>query len=199
MSEFFFDIPWVVTATLAVVGIGLFIWANNRMRQREKRVGLGLIGLAGALVLFSYLMETDREIVARRTRELVAAVVGQDSQGIGRLLDARATAYGWDKQEIMEGTVFYARETELTGARVISLEVREESRDLVSHLAVWSQHSGAPRFPVTNLNSTWKILWIKRADQWLIYAITPIQIGQTMGEDVQRRYLDRPAGERGRH
>ncbi len=196
MSEFFFDIPWYVPVMLIVGGIALFFWANNRVRRHEKNIAGGLVALAILLLAVSYFFETDSEVVLRRTREFVQAVIARDATGIGALLDARASAYAWDKKEIIDGAVYYATDTGLAGARIMSLSVEKDGNDRAAALSVWSQHTGGNRFPVTDLNSTWKLLWVKRGKDWLILSITPIQIGQTMREDIERQYLDRPVRSR---
>ena len=194
----FFDLPWWVPAGLAVAGIALFLWANARTRKREQAFGLGLIALAVLLAVVSYLVDTPRETVEKRTRMFVAAVVAKDKPGIGDLLASDASAFAWNKQDIIEGAVYYADETGLSGARLISLEAVKDGDVFVSYITVWSQHSGASSFPMADLTSQWKLEWARDKEKWVIVAIVPLQIGPIAREDIERRYLDSPVPTRGR-
>lgn len=196
--EFLIDPPWWLPVTIAAIGIGLFVWANNRIRPREKAIGIGIVALAAIVMLAAYFIESDREVVDRQTRELVQDVVDQDGKGIGGKLDPQAVAFGWNRQDIIDGAVHYAGETGLTGARIIGLKVENEGRDLISLLTVWSQHTGRGNMPVTDLNSQWRLLWVKTDDQWLLLEITPIQIGPMQQDAIEQQYFSRPVQPRGR-
>ena len=65
MQEFFFHIPWWAPAGLVAAGVGTWVWGNNRLRQREKRIGLGLVLLAAAFSVLSYAVDTPAEVVDR--------------------------------------------------------------------------------------------------------------------------------------
>ena len=194
----FFDLPWWVPAGLALAGMALFLWANARARKREQALGLGLITLAVLLAVVSYFVDTPRETVEKRTRMFVAAVVAKDKPGIGALLASDASAFAWNKQDIIEGAVYYADETGLSSARLISLEAVKEGDGFVSFITVWSQHSGTSSFPVTDLTSQWKLEWARDKEKWVIVAIVPLQIGPISREEIERRYLASPVPTRGR-
>ena len=49
-------------------------------------------------------------------------MVAADRAAIASLLDEGAVAFAWDKQEIVDGAVYYAAQTDLIGAaRILSL------------------------------------------------------------------------------
>lgn len=192
LVEIFFDLPWFIPAAVAITGIALFLWANARLRKRERAIGLGLVGLALLMAIVSYLIDTPRETVEKRTRMFVAAVVAKDSSAMGDLLAGDAIAFSWDKQDIIDGAIHYAEATGLTGARLLSLQGVKEGNTLFSYMTVWSQHSGTTSFPIADLNSQWKLEWIKEGDKWRVIEIVPLQIGQTSREAIERSYLDRP-------
>lgn len=196
--ELLFDIPWYIPAGLAAGGVGVFLWANARLRKRERWIGIGIVGLAILLAAVSYFVDTPLETVIRQSRVFAEAVVAKDRGGMDRLLAEDASAFAWDKQEILDGAVYYADLTGLTGARIIRLAAEKEGNDLVSYLTVWSQHQGSSSFPVSDLNSQWKLEWAKDGEKWRIVGIVPLQIGQTGREAIERTYLDRPVPSRGR-
>ncbi len=189
--EFLFDIPWYVPTSFAAAGVGLFSWANARLKKRERAAGVGLILLAVLLAGISYAVDTDQEKVEKRTREFVRAVVAADRAAIASLLDEGAIAFAWDKQEIIDGAVYYAAQTDLIGARILSLHGAYEGRTLVTYLTIWSQHGGRSSFPANDMNSQWKLEWVNRAGDWRIVEIIPQQIGQVSREAIERTYLNR--------
>ena len=196
MEEFFFHIPWWAPAGLIAAGVATWVWANNRLRPREKRLGIGLILLAVGLSILSYLVDTPSEIVERQTRELVSAVVDQNQSRIASLLHPEAVAFNWNRQDIISGATYYAKKTGLKSARILSLQVEKDGQDLVSYLSVWSDHSGGEEFPISNLNSQWKLIWAREGKQWRLIEIIPLQIGDVPREQIQQRYLDQPVRQR---
>lgn len=192
MYEFFFQIPWWVPAGLTVAGIATWLWANNRLRHREKRIGLGLVLLAMGLSLLSYLVDTPAEVVERLTRQFVTAVVERDVTRTAALLDTEAIAFNWNRQDIISGAKYYAEKTSLKSARITGLQVEKEGQDLVSYLGVWSDHTGGSELPMTNLTSQWKMIWTGKGKQWLLVEIIPLQIANVQREQIERQYLDHP-------
>ena len=69
----------------------------------------------------------------------------------------------------------------------------KEGNDLASYLTVWSSHQGSSSFPVSDLNSQWKLEWAKDGEQWRIVGIVPLQIGQTTREAIEP-HLSRSSG-----
>jgi hypothetical protein len=192
MQDFFFQIPWWAPASLIAAGIGIWVWGNNRLRIREKRIGLALVLLAVLLSAISYFVDTPSETVDRLTRQFVSAVVARDTARTGELLHPDAIAFNWDRQDIINGAQYYAEKTGLTGARVTGLQVAKDGPDLVSYLNVWSDHAGGPELPATNLTSQWKLVWAGQGKSWRLIEIVPLQIGTVQGDQVQHTYLERP-------
>lgn len=192
MQEFFFHIPWWAPAGLIAAGVALWVWANNRVRKREKQIGLGLVVLAVVLSAISYLVDTPAEIVDRLTRQFVTAVVEQDTAKTAALLDSEAIAFNWSRQDIINGAKYYAEKTGLKSARITSLQVEKDGQDLVSYLNVWSDHTGGSELPVTNLTSQWKLIWVGKGSQWHLIEIIPLQIGNVAREEIEQRYLEHP-------
>jgi hypothetical protein len=191
MLDLLFDMPWYLPVSLIVIGVGLFVWGNNHVRRDVRWTGISIVAFAVLAFLAGYFFETPREIVARRTRELTAAVVAADPARINSYLDSTAHAYRWGRQDIVDGAVRYAQTTGLKGARIIRLQTETDPYGIVCHLGVWSQHQGG-QSSLTDLTSHWKLIWRQRGDIWLVQEIIPIQIGQTPAEEIENRFLDRP-------
>jgi 4-amino-4-deoxy-L-arabinose transferase-like glycosyltransferase len=99
-SELLFDTPWWLLALLAVAGAALFISGNARLEKRLKLAGLGLVAAAVLLLALSRLVDTDREKVEKQTRQLMAAVVQRDQQGVRRQLHPQASLGVWNRDDI---------------------------------------------------------------------------------------------------
>ena len=91
MTELLFDPPWYLPAAVAVFGIYLFVHGNRRQEGKLRAAGAGVVLLAVALFFVGRVMETDREIVERRSRQLVTAVDKQDWNALRSLLDPKAS------------------------------------------------------------------------------------------------------------
>jgi len=190
--ELFFDIPWWLPVGILAAGIGVFIHGNNRLNKKQKLLGLGIMSAAVVLTMISYLVETDREIITRQTRALAQAVVEQNRQKMGLLLDRDVTAHFWGKQEILDGAVHYAQLTRLKSATVFSLQVTPEGRRFISRMTVWSRHDPGGMMMHSELNSQWQLLWDKTNEGWLVLEIIPLQIGPVQREAIEQRYLTQP-------
>ena len=188
ITDLLFDPPWWASPALALVGIGIFIYANQRLKSGLRQVGVGVVVLS----IIAYLVDTPREKVERYTRDFVSAVVDRNQARIAGLLHPNAMAYQWDKPQIVDGADYYAQLTGLTGVRVTSLRVEPVGTRLVSYLAVWSDHQGG-QLPVNTLNSQWKLQWVRDGDHWLIREIIPLLIGQVQREQLEEEYFRRPA------
>ena len=192
MTDFIFSVPWWVIVPLLAIGVGMFVYNDRRLNRQGERLGLAVVALAILWGVVSYLVATDVEKADAGTRAFVKAVVTRDRSAIVSLLSQDAQAVTWDREHIGDGAVYYAKEMGLTGARVLGLECRRQSSLIIATLDVLSNHAESTTYPGM-LRSTWELEWRKVGDQWLIRTITPIQIGQTSGEEVERRYLEHPA------
>src|SRR5688572_16280892 len=90
MTDLLFDTPWWLPALIAGVGIVVFVTGNKRVENRVRYAGLGILLLAVALVVVSYLVETPNEVAERRSRELVHAFEQRDWAAMTSILDPGA-------------------------------------------------------------------------------------------------------------
>lgn len=196
MLDFVFSVPWWTIVALVGIGTGVLAYYNRRLNRRGQRIGIAILAFAIIWAVVSYLIVTDLEKTIAGTRQLVRAVLAQDAPAIRSLLAADAIAGGWDREEIVSGAVYYAKETGLTAVRILSVEPSRQGAAILVTLGVLSEHGQASAYSGLNLGSTWELEWRRAGDQWLVRTITPIQIGPVTRDEVERCYLDRPVPKR---
>lgn len=87
LERFLLENPIPGVILLVVLAIALFFLLNARGRIRTAAITSGvLLVLAGALFGLASLVETDREAIAARTRDLVSAVAAADQPAMERIL-----------------------------------------------------------------------------------------------------------------
>lgn len=76
--NYLYETPWWLPAAIAIAGLATFIAGNNRTDKKLRSLGAALVAFAVALIAASYLLDSDREVVLKRTRSLVASVEKRD-------------------------------------------------------------------------------------------------------------------------
>src|SRR3954466_9699475 len=102
MRDLLFDTPFWLLGVFVVLGIGLWFSGNARQEKRLQYAGYLSLLIAGVLALLSYVVDTDREIVVKRTRQIVEAVSKKDSAAALKLLHPRATLGEMNRQQIAD-------------------------------------------------------------------------------------------------
>ena len=125
MADLLFDTPYWLLGLLVLLGVGLFISGNSRQEARVRTAGLGAIALAVLLVLLSYFIDTDKEKVAKQTRELVTAVQKRDRATLDRLLHPRASMLWMTKPDIIDKAVWAADQYHLDNIGVSSIDTTQ--------------------------------------------------------------------------
>lgn len=82
------DNPWPTVVAMLLVGVVGFLILNQRGRAKHGLVvfGAALVAAAGAFVC-AMVVETDREAMKRRSRELIGAVARVEVESLEELLD----------------------------------------------------------------------------------------------------------------
>jgi hypothetical protein len=175
MRDFVFDTPYWFLGLLAVAGVGLLVSGNSRQESRLRLAGLLVLLLGVILALVSHFVDTDKEIVAKRTREVVAAVEHKDRATLDRLLHPRASMLWMTKPDILNKVSTAVDDYHLQNVRVGSMEVDQPNPNEIQANISVSAHvetggwAGDPP-------STWLLVW-ERADQgWLLRDIKAVKL-----------------------
>jgi len=90
MARYLFEEPWPAVVVLACAAFGLLLAAMRR-RQRAFSVAAAVcVALAVGVYVVSVLVTTDREVVERRTRQLVAATAPIEPATLRAMIDPSA-------------------------------------------------------------------------------------------------------------
>jgi len=181
MADLLFDTPYWLLGLLVLLGVGLFISGNSRQEARVRTAGLGVIALAVLLVLLSYFIDTDKEKVAKQTRELVTAVQKRDRATLDRLLHPRASMLWMTKPDIIDKAVWGADQYHLDNIGVSSIDTTQpnpteiETQITVSTHVEFGGYSGeAP--------SSWRLTWQRTGSGW---QLTDIKATKLPGVDLE--------------
>lgn len=174
MQDFLFDTPYWFLGLLGVIGAALWISGNSRQNKRLQQASFAVFFLAVLLGTLSLLIDTDKEKVIKRTRQLISAVEKQDKFIADKLLHPQVELGNLDKPSIVERIGTAASEFHIKSISITSITVEPAGQDLsvimaatanVDH-SLWSG-------PVP---STWKMVWEKSGQEWLLREISPINI-----------------------
>jgi hypothetical protein len=179
MADYLFDTPYWLLGVVGVAAIALLVSGNSRQDKRLRSAGMAVFGVAVLLGLLSFFVDTDKEKVNKRTRQLVAAVEKKDKDTVGRLLHPQARLGGrdgMDKGQIVERVGTAVDQFNIKGIRITSMDVRAVDEDIEvilsatadMDLQVWS--GGVP--------SDWRLVWEKSGGEWLVREIVPLKVPQ---------------------
>jgi len=179
MRDFLFDTPYWLLGGLAVLGIALWFSGNARQEKRLQLAGYFALLIAVTLGLLSYFVDTDREIVIRRTRQIVQAVENKDAATAQQLLHPHASlgrSAEMNKQQIVDRIGTAADQFGIHSIRITSLVVTPQplGQEMTVTLAATANSTfGGYSAPVP---STWDLNWVKTNDGWLLRDIIPQQV-----------------------
>ena len=188
MRDFLFDTPYWLLGALGVVAVALWVSGNARQERRLQYTAYFVLLIAAALAILSRMVETDREVVTRQTREIVQAVEKKDSAAAQKLLHPRASLAEMNKQQIVDRIGTAADQFGIRGVRITSLEVAASplAPEMTAALAATADLNANP-YSGAGVPSTWDLTWVKTADGWLLRDITPKSVpGMDVGTLLNR-------------
>lgn len=176
--QWLFEVPWWLPAGVALIGSVLLYTGNARREKPLLRVGAGLVLLAIILTLVSYLVDTDREKVVKRTRQLVAAIGKQQWPEVSSLLhpDAQLRPFFHGRQEIVDSAQRVGSDLP-TEAKVMDIKAEQHGQTVVVRFGVLSQHSFGP------ITSYWELEWVSTAEGWQMKEATLTRMGGDLNVD----------------
>lgn len=165
MLDYLFDTPLWLLGLLAITAVALWVSGNGRQEKRLQYAAYGLIAVAVALFLVSGFVDTDREKVAKRTRQVVEAVEKKDRAALARLLHPDVTLMWMRKQQIVDRAGTAVDEFRLSNVRTTSLDTVQPNRaEVVVDVAVAATVESAGRDAPT----TWELVWARSGNEWLL-------------------------------
>lgn len=179
-----FESPLLAAVALVVVGIATVFTLRASGKDRIGVViGGAMVVAAGALLVTAAMVETARERMSRRTRELVRATATVDVEALRELLAADARLVG-DRVPLVRGLDARSRDeilslvqTHIGGERVddwavLKMQAKRDGPNAGRTQTQVRVDAGGPNF------SWWRIDWRMDEDgEWRVIGIEPLFIG----------------------
>jgi hypothetical protein len=186
MRDFLFDTPYWFLGLLGLAGIALFLSGNARREARLRLAGLGVILFGVILAIAAHFVDTDKEIVTKRTREVVAAVEKKDRATLDRLLHPRASLLWMTKPDILNTFSTAVDDYHLQNVRVGSMDVEQPNpNEVEANISVFAhvETGGWAGDPP----STWLLVWERSGKGWLLRDIKAVKLpGIDLGSVIGR-------------
>ena len=128
----------------AAAAVLLYTWWQTRRRALLAAGGV-LVGLIGAYFLLDRLVETDREQVRRKVRELADAVNARDTDRVMANVSERFSSQGRNKAELRRYVETRFRERWIDGLTVRDIVVSEEANPDGSLPVAFRAHAQSTR------------------------------------------------------
>jgi hypothetical protein len=182
MLEALFHPAFWMPLALAIVGIGVFIYGNNRVNKSVQTAGLGILGLTLAWCVAAYLVQTTVEQCLDRTRAITAAVEAADWPKLKTLLDQNTNVEG-----VVRGPNAIATATQVAAENYGLKDIRILTTNVVSGGNLIDVSFTAMLDGTRPTTSNWKFQYEKRSDGILLARIVPISIGGVSMDEVRAR------------
>jgi hypothetical protein len=186
MNDLLFDTSWWLLVLLICGGIGIWYVGNTRLDAKIKWAGLAVLLLGIALALLSYFVDTDKEIVTKRTRQLVTSVVDRNWDAFASLLDPNtsfANAYR-NRGQIVDGAKKTVDLIGLKSASITSVEVTQNDSVITVNLNAMSTQDATMDRP---LPSSWRFDWQNTGSGWKLAEIEPLDGSQVKKDEILGR------------
>ncbi len=187
MPEWLANPPWYIPAAIGLVAVVLLYQGNNLQHKKMKAIGLGLAFLAALVLILGTIIESDRERVARNTRELAKAVDERDWKAFRALLDPKVTFVWYSGADALtKGAEKSAEQVGAKNITVSGIQISDEpGGHVVDFMAMADVDTGAPRTP-----TNWRFYWAKNADgSFSLYRIELVPNQQFGTEPVLTRLV----------
>lgn len=186
LAHYLLENPIPVVVVLLLIGVGLawMVVTGRANEQRWPRIALiAVVPAALAVYLTGWMVTTERETLARRTRDLVDLAAAADSGGLREVLAPEVSL------RLLGGDSAYARDQILDlVARYMSppngidwhktddvqaVMDGETTGRTQAHVRVRSPNNTLYDVPV---GSWWRLTWRRSGDSWKVSAIECLQI-----------------------
>ena len=190
MQDLIFDTPWWLLILL--IGGGGYVWYNgNTRRDKSWKIAGIVIALVGlTLALTSWLVQTDKEYVEHRTRQMVDAFNRRDWTALEGLLDPQTSLEGVykNRDQIIQGAKKTVDVIGLSSASITSMEVKQTDTLITADLAILSNQDITLGRPTI---TSWRFDWENTGTGWKLVRIEALE-GNQVSKDEVVRHLERP-------
>ena len=180
--NYLYEAPWWLPTGIAIAGLATFIAGNNRLNKRTKNIGAGLIAFAVALAVTSFLLDSDREVVVKRTRALVQAVQERNwttmhtllaSSVVINLPDGSASdelSFQTTPDFLSDSLKNFSESTDLQSLKISSLNTPLVEKERIQ--STFQVYASSKQY---NGFSGWMLEWEldPKTNQWLLIEIEP--------------------------
>jgi hypothetical protein len=168
--NYIYETPWWLPTGVALLGLILFITGNNRLEKKLRLSGVIVMALAILLAVVSFVLDSEREKVIKRTRELVNFIEARDWNKLATYLHPNVTVAVFSgRQNVVDATRSGTESADIKQIRITSLDATEQPDEIISTtLRVYATMANS------NNLTDWTIEWEKTDDVWLARNIIPI-------------------------
>ncbi len=186
MYDLLFDPPIWLPLGIILIASYLF-WSGNRKQDKTLRnVGLGGVGLAIAVMVVAYFVDTPREQALNKTRLLIDSVEKRDWTTFGSLLDSRTRFFFYrGKQQLATGAQQSAEQVGIKTVRVLSMDAEQNQTRITVTTRVLSDQE-AMSYPMP---TDWRFSWQNDGTGWYLDLIEYIPNANLRPEQVERRLV----------
>jgi hypothetical protein len=167
--NYIYETPWWLPAGIALLGLILFITGNNRVEKKLRLAGIIVMVLGVALALTSYLLDSEREKVVKRTRALVKSVEKRDWNAMGTYLHPNVTVTLFSgRDRVVEACRSAAEYGNVSEVRITGLETTQNPDETIrASIRVYATMNQGNSF------TDWDLEWEKDGDVWMARNIVP--------------------------
>jgi hypothetical protein len=162
------ELPLYIPIAVAIVG-GILVYSAGG-EKKIRVVGASLCIAALLLLGLSWMLESDREIVERKTNEMVKAVSSKDWDRFPDYFHEKAHILLFDTRDsIAKAVKFNCERINLQSAKLTSSKSVENGDEWVVTF-----HVTANADSFSNIQTDWEAQWIKTDKEWVISEIRPL-------------------------
>lgn len=186
--DLIFDAPWWLYVVPAAIGLAMAYFGLRKGDGTLRNVGLIALVVGVAILVVSMVVETDTEVVARQSKELVASVEQRDWARLSSLMEEGAAVtmanigdIYTSRDQIVQACRSRTEDSNVTALAVTALEAKKDGASLISAAIQIYVTAGDRPLP-----TEWRLDWARGADgRWLIREITAVQIGNVRASDMR--------------
>jgi hypothetical protein len=182
--DLLFAAPWYYPVALLLVGGVVFWTGNRRLDKTLKNVGGGLLLLAVAWAVVSYLVQTPKERALAHTKSLLTAYKDHDWPRFQSLLDPGTTLARYANRDM----IVRAAQNSIDAPGIKDLYVLSTEADQTdTHIAVTANViTTVERAMNRPIRSTWQFEYVNMGGTWTLTTITPLAFEGQSAEPILR-------------